>query len=71
MIDPDEVAAALWLASADPASPYPVSESRRRYATWADVPENVKEVWRGSFVAFAGALERAGYDIVKQGEPRC
>jgi hypothetical protein len=53
MIDPNEIAEALWSQSTD----------RKLYATWADVPANVKEVWRGSYDAFAGALNRAGYTV--------
>lgn len=52
---PDEVAQALWAQSQD----------RKLYKTWADVPDNVRQVWRGSYEAFAGALSRAGFAIVR------
>jgi hypothetical protein len=61
VIDPDEVAAALWLTSPD----------RKLYPTWADVPAAVKEVWRGSYDAVVAAFRRAGYGVVKHGEPGC
>jgi hypothetical protein len=54
MIDPNEVAAALWAQSKD----------KPLYKSWADVPQNVKDIWRASYDSFSSALTGAGYVII-------
>lgn len=53
MIDPNDVAEALWQTE----------QGKKMFDTWAEVPAPSKEIWRGSYDAFVGALNQAGYGV--------